>query len=1171
MLSPKTIQRALKNETEPHIYSRGVSYFQGGRVLQWQAGDDQEDDTINITGKVRGSDMYTVIMEFDTRDETFVDLVCTCPYGDVCKHIVAVGLTFAESLRNGRRNSDIIDVQAMDVQKNTDMQTDDMRLRTALEELGISSDSVPESLIGRLLQYRKPTFSAVPVIARQQQKSGKPAKPKPFNPQNYRILLDAYHGYAPSLYEKNDAYQQADSNKVLQQNGVTPTQRELLAYINDGKFSRDASPPPDTARLFPLLTQAGFPVFIGFSFYGSSPVTIELHPQALKADIVYEPTPMYADETVIRHDFFLRMQEEYWKGKNVWYDQAFFINGASLVRDHGNVLELHQLTAPLAGIIARLKPVFDYEQHAQNVQYHQAILTGKEVEHFDQLVQDATRLFACTAPPPQLVPQPVPAAPQPALAVDFDNAAQSLCVMPVMNYGVYLQDVSESVYVSRRADGGTLRRRPPFAHPGSHIVTVEGGVIRHTKVRQKQEIQFYRELAGKAQDFGFSKTLKCFKRGSRQLAEYLHTAWPKLAAYAEQQGYPIVFTKDELAREQAAFRADFTADLHAENDWLYFDLTCYCADERVTLEKLLAFIENGEPFWRKDDGTLVEISNRQELERLARLLKSFHARENGGFEGKLYHAPELAYVMTSSPYYTSVRAKSFQQFFRRVQKGKPVKTVRLPNALARVVRPYQKHGIAWLYFLRSYRFAGILADDMGLGKTLQTLSVLSMERVVRRPSIVVCPKTLLYNWKLEAEKFFPDLRVLIYDGTPQERGVLRKGMTRHDLLVVSYSTLKQDGDIFSKSTLRFNYAVLDEAQFIKNHATKNAQAVKKLNADFRLALTGTPLENSVSELWSIYDFLMPGFLGSYEHFAKHFHRPIMDAGDRQALEHLRRKVESFMLRRTKAEVLQELPPKIEQVSQCHLSEAQNVLYQQILAKVSGDVFAAVKDKGFQSAQIHILAGLTKLRQACNHPALLTKDKNFRAYESAKLDMCMELVDEVLESGRKVLIFSQFTQMLDIVSAALNDRNIPHAYLSGKTKNRQDVIHTFSNDPKIPVFLISLKAGGTGLNLTAADTVIIFDPWWNPSVENQAIDRTHRIGQTKTVNVYRLLTLGTIEEKIQALKQKKQRLFDAMVGESGDLFQKLTWDDVRELFAPAPEHNGRHSEIPRVVSHKSMEE
>ena len=256
-----------------------------------------------------------------------------------------------------------------------------------------------------------------------------------------------------------------------------------------------------------------------------------------------------------------------------------------------------------------------------------------------------------------------------------------------------------------------------------------------------------------------------------------------------------------------------------------------------------------------------------------------------------------------------------------------------------------------------------------------------------------------------------------------------------------------------------------------------------------------------------------------------------------------------MLRRTKNEVLSELPAKIEQEVVCELGKAQNVLYQQILVKVRGDVFAAVNKKGFKSAQIHILAGLTKLRQVCNHPALLLENRedNWKHYESAKLDLAMELVDEAVKGGHKVLIFSQFTSMLDILGKTFDEHGLSYVYLSGKSRDRESMIKQFNTDPKISIFLISLKAGGTGLNLTVADTVIIFDPWWNPSVEAQAADRAHRIGQKKTVNVYRLLTKGTIEEKIQSLKKKKKSLADALVNSSGDMFNKLTWDDIRELF------------------------
>ena len=343
----------------------------------------------------------------------------------------------------------------------------------------------------------------------------------------------------------------------------------------------------------------------------------------------------------------------------------------------------------------------------------------------------------------------------------------------------------------------------------------------------------------------------------------------------------------------------------------------------------------------------------------------------------------------------------------------------------------------------------------------------------------------------------------------------------YDLIILSYSTLKQDENYLLKTDRSFQYVVLDEAQFIKNQATKSAQVVKRLKADYRLALTGTPFENNVSEIWSIFDFLMPGFLGTHEQFFKRFHKPIMEESDQEALEQLRQKIQPFMLRRTKSEVLKELPAKIERVSACRLSDAQTILYQEILANVRSDIFATVERQGFKRSHIHILAALTKLRQVCNHPALLAKDIDWRRYESTKLDTCLELIQEAIDGKHKVLVFSQFTSMLDIVSEALKDQNVAHHYLSGKTRNRQQVIDDFNENPRIPVFLISLRAGGTGLNLTAADTVIIFDPWWNPSVEHQAVDRTHRIGQKRMVNVYRLLTLGTIEEKSKPSNRKNR--------------------------------------------------
>ena len=1007
MITSSVVKKALKQEVESYIYSRGLSYFKGGRVGKWLVEEDRVDGVIVITGKVRGSRVYEVLLEFDIKAEIFLELECTCPYGDVCKHIVALTLVFADSLTDVSQSRGIRDTEIIEANLGGDLPSDEIRIRQALRDLGISVETVPKKLLAELLHYRNQTLTPKPIIIGPR-KNVDAVKFKPFDPKKYCIILSRYDRYIPTFHELHHASQQASISKVLTRDDLTPAQREILTYIKDGKFERYQSLAPDLAKLFPLLAASGLPVFKNYYSYGDKPLFLDLQPKPLQAEIIYESVPMYGDETRVRHDFFLRMPREYWKGLNVYYDKPFSIHGSCIVRDTKDSMELHQLTPVLVEIVSRLEPVFDYERNDPKVEYFQARLTGDEVSQFDQVVADASRLLALTSEPPLLKSEAVSAKPRTIIQVELDTVEKSMSVVPAMDYGVCTHNISETVFRSRREGGETLSYRGSYEHPGSHIVIVSNGTIYHAKIAQENETTLYQDISDQAAAFGFTKTLRCKRNGTKPLAEYLRDFWPKLSLYAKQEGYTIVFTKDTLATEQAVFRADFSADLNIENDWLYFDVDCYCGEERVTLEKLLAYLESGQSLWRKDDGILVEISNRQELERLAKLLKSFHARENGGFEGRLHHAPELKYVMTSSRHYNLTRAKSFERFMSRVEEGKPLRKVRLPSALAQILRPYQKQGIEWLYFLRSYHFAGILADDMGLGKTLQALTILFLEKVIGNPSVVVCPKTLLYNWKLEAGKFFPKMKVLVYEGTPLEREAMQSTMNEYDLILVGYGTLRRDEAVFSQSTRRFNYVVLDEAQCIKNHASKSAQVVKRLNADYRLALTGTPLENSVSELWSMYDFLMPGFLGNYEYFAKHFHRPIMDGGDRQVLEYLRRKVASFMLRRTKSEVLKDLPPKIETLSQCHLSEAQNVLYQQILAKVRNDVFDVVQKKGFKSAQIHILAGLTKLRQVCNHPALLTKDKDFRQYESAKLDMCMELVDEIVENNRKVLIFSQFT-------------------------------------------------------------------------------------------------------------------------------------------------------------------
>ena len=416
-------------------------------------------------------------------------------------------------------------------------------------------------------------------------------------------------------------------------------------------------------------------------------------------------------------------------------------------------------------------------------------------------------------------------------------------------------------------------------------------------------------------------------------------------------------------------------------------------------------------------------------------------------------------------------------------------------------------------FLRRYGFGGILADEMGLGKTLQVLALLTVTKEQdRRPSLVVCPKTLTLNWAAEVKKFTPGLSVRVIDGTTEERERLMENLSGDDLIITSYSLLLRDIKKYTALEQSFAYMILDEAQYVKNNRTATAKAVKLIRAEHRLALTGTPLENGVQELWSIFDFLMPGFLGDAAQFRKRYEVPIHERQDGQALEDLRRRIRPFLLRRTKDTHLKDLPPKIEQTSTCALTPEQLVVYTRTLEQVREDVFRAVQAKGFQRSRMEILSALMRLRRICDHPALVDPRLPKTEELSGKMAQTMELVREATNGGHKVLIFSQFTSLLDILRAGLDGSGIGHVTIEGRTRHRAEQVRRFERDPSAQVFLLSLKAGGTGLTLTAADTVIMYDPWWNPLAERQAMDRAHRLGQTRTVNVYKLITAGTVEEK-----------------------------------------------------------
>lgn len=503
--------------------------------------------------------------------------------------------------------------------------------------------------------------------------------------------------------------------------------------------------------------------------------------------------------------------------------------------------------------------------------------------------------------------------------------------------------------------------------------------------------------------------------------------------------------------------------------------------------------------------------------------------------------------------FTAVKMRWFggdrlRELGRKIAAFESIETVTPPKTFKATLRPYQQQGVNWLQFLKKYQLNGILADDMGLGKTVQTLAHLCIEKNNghrERPNLIIAPTSLMVNWKNETARFAPNLKVLIFHG--DDRKTYADEISKYDVILTTYPLLTRDKEILLAHN--YHYVILDEAQYIKNAKTKSTQIVNQLKANHRLCLTGTPMENHLDELWSLFNFLMPGLLGDAKQFRRLFRTPIEKHGDDNRRHNLNLRVRPFLLRRQKNEVVNELPDKTEIIRTIALQGPEKDLYESIRLSMEKKVRDAIRRQGLSRSHIVILDALLKLRQVCCHPRLLKLDAAKKAHKhGSKLALLKEILPEMVDEGRKILIFSQFTTMLKIIEEMLVEQGLDYVKLTGQTKNRAAIINKFQNTD-MPIFLISLKAGGTGLNLTAADTVIHYDPWWNPAVEDQATDRAHRIGQKKSVFVYKLLTEGTVEQTILEMQQKKRALIEGLFSKQSFAKLSLTKADLQHLFRP----------------------
>ncbi|AVQ94986.1 calcium-binding protein [Ethanoligenens harbinense] len=618
---------------------------------------------------------------------------------------------------------------------------------------------------------------------------------------------------------------------------------------------------------------------------------------------------------------------------------------------------------------------------------------------------------------------------------------------------------------------------------------------------------------------------------------------------AELSTVASVYATDRLGKVTIRKPPAVSVGVRLKSDLLNvtFDTGDFPRDE---LLDLLKSYRQHKKYHKLSDGSFVTLEDDTlgEVSELAQSLDlSDDQIKNGEADVHRYRAMVLDNILRDSALIQSDRDPGFKSMLRELRSMDDA-DIQPPESLRHILRNYQKKAFRWLKTMARYGLGGILADDMGLGKTLETIAFLlhnheeSTEN--KRISLVVCPTSLVLNWVSEIARFAPGLQSLAIMGSAAQRAELVAQIPQYDIIITSYELLKRDIDLYKPYT--FDCEIIDEAQYVKNASTQNARAVKQIRSEHRFALTGTPVENSLAELWSIFDFLMPGYLYSHAKFRETFELPVVKGGDEQALDRLRRMLSPFILRRLKSSVLRELPPKTETVLYAPLDGEQKKLYMANLASIRQELTGSLQN----SNKLIVLAMLTRLRQLCCDPSLYYEDYTGG---SAKLELCMELLRSVTESGHKVLLFSQFTSMLSIIADRLTGDGIGYYVLKGSTsKEERARLTTRFNNDDTPVFLISLKAGGTGLNLTAADIVIHYDPWWNVSAQNQATDRAHRIGQKSSVQVYKLIAKDTIEEKILKLQQDKLKLADSVISEGDGIISRMSPQELLALFDPSAE-------------------
>ncbi len=1085
---------AIKRHVGNVYFQRGKVYYDNGRVLSCVL---DANDSTHWIAKVRGRELYTV--DIVQADHGTIQAICECPAfvdGTWCKHIVAVLLTLESGARSPLPHQDAqpLPPPIGRLAHMTQVLENPNRIM-AKKLLSMFRRTSPQDLwtpglatkrkVPLMVQFIVRGFNAyhsMPLLTVEM----KIGVNRLYVVPNIREFLDSIAYRRSQYFTKRFTYDPAihefapgDSSLIeilidinRQQNFYSRSIAPPYSGYNASSASRGLSVPPFAwDRMWPLLPECDVQIAAERGY--ERPLVIAEGGLPVKSMITRSPAG----------DYLVKM--------------AGLAELTVLAPYHCAIEEggsLYALDGPALAQLDELKRMVGPKGELS------VNLSSAELEEFMEYAA------------PQL---------ESISAVQVDaQVAEHMVQTPLLSR-IYLDRKDDSISAKVRFIYGevVIDALAPATREGE----MEGIVLRD--VREENWVMGYCEQVGFRPEGGV-----LWMEGEDRLYQFLFHALPELEEHAEVYVTPAV----HLMVSQQASSPRARLEIDETTGWLdiSFDFGELNADD---IRKIIASIVEKKAYHRLPSGAFMAL-DAPEFQQIGDLVNDLGITARDLAQGTVHLEGHRALpLIDHDDHQAAIRlGKSLRRWLDNLRNADQL-DFPVPDDVQNVLRDYQRYGFQWMKTLSYYGFGGILADDMGLGKTLQSIAFILSERDQRdfeQPVLIISPASVVYNWEAEIQRFGPRLRTAVAVGTKAERLAILSDASAYDVIITSYPVIRRDAGEYGNRN--FHAIILDEAQTIKNHTTQTAQAIFALQSARRFALTGTPVENSLDDLWSIYHSVFPALLGSRKSFNT------LDAAA------VARKVRPFLLRRLKTDVLKELPEKIETVNTSELATEQKALYLAYLAQLREETARDLAADKFQKSRIKILAGLTRLRQICCHPGLFVEDYQG---ESGKLEQLLEVIDESMGSGRHLLIFSQFTSMLEIIQNALQKRHLEYFYLDGGTpvRDRLDLCNRY-NDGERPIFLISLKAGGTGLNLTGADTVILYDLWWNPAVEDQAADRAHRIGQKHVVQVIRMVTKGTIEEKIYALQEKKRDLVDQVVQANDEGLATLTEEDVRELLS-----------------------